>query len=601
MQNLTRLFDILDLYRGEYSQKELAFARKENGNWMPWSAADYVRQSDAIACALIDLGLEKGDKVATISGNRPEWNVLDMGAAQAGIIHVPVYPTLSLDEQKYILRHAGAKYLFVGDRSIQSKLGELRSGAPSLEGIYSFNEIDDARPWKELLTKGEELLPAMKEKIEEIKNSIHEDDLLTLIYTSGTTGTPKGVMLSHKNLLSNSMATAYKLGHGPRAMGMSHVALSFLPLCHVYERMMDYNFQINGLSVYYAESLATIARDIKEIRPHVFNTVPRLLEKVHEQVMEVGKDLTGVKKWIFDEAVKFTRKFYVGIKFNAVDQLKFKFFDKVIYSKWREALGGRINYMVSGGSALQINLHQFFWMAGMRVYEGYGLTETSPVIFVNDPMDDSRVKLGTVGPALDNGTETKLAEDGEILAKGPGLMLGYYKEEEMTREVIDQDGWFHTGDIGVLEDGQFLRITDRKKEIFKLKSGKYVAPQAVENILKGSHFIEQVFVVGENQKFASAIIVPAFDVLEKYAASKNLELKGRQEMIQHPEIDALLRKEVRQANKKLGNNEQVKRFKLVADTWSQGTGELSQTLKLKRKVLHQKYDALIREIFSIED
>ena len=296
MQNLTRLFDILDLYRGEYSQKELAFARKENGKWLPWSAADYVRQSDAVACALLDLGLEKGDKVATISGNRPEWNVLDMGAAQAGIIHVPVYPTLSLDEQKYILRHSGVKYLFVGDRSIQSKLDELRSGAPCLEGIYSFNEVEDARSWKEFVAKGEELLPTLKTKVEEIKKSIHEDDLLTLIYTSGTTGTPKGVMLSHKNLISNSKATAYKLGHGPRAMGMSHVALSFLPLCHVYERMMDYNFQINGLSVYYAESLATIARDIKEIRPHVFNTVPRLLEKVHERVMEVGKDLTGGEK-----------------------------------------------------------------------------------------------------------------------------------------------------------------------------------------------------------------------------------------------------------------------------------------------------------------
>jgi long-chain acyl-CoA synthetase len=299
--------------------------------------------------------------------------------------------------------------------------------------------------------------------------------------------------------------------------------------------------------------------------------------------------------------VKFTRKFYVGIKFNPVDQLKFNFFDKVIYSKWREALGGRINYMVSGGSALQINLHQFFWMASMRVYEGYGLTETSPVIFVNDPMDDSRVKLGTVGPLMDNGTEGKIAEDGEILARGPGLMMGYYKDEEMTREVIDEEGWFHTGDIGVLDEGKFLRITDRKKEIFKLKSGKYVAPQAVENILKGSHYIEQVLVVGENQKFASAIIVPAFDALEKFAADKKLEAANRQEMILLPEIDALLRKEVRLANKKLGNNEQVKRFKLVADTWSQATGELSQTLKLKRKVLHQKYDSQIREIFSIED
>lgn len=598
MCELTRIFDIVNLYRSDFKSKNVAFARREKGEWMKWSASDYVHQVDSFSVALLKMGLKKGDTIGSISGNRPEWNILDMGAAQVGVVHVPIYPTLSLAEQNYILTHAEVKYLFISDYAIYKRLAASLKELPHLNGVFLFDNHPAEQTWGDVIKKGTASLAEFANDLAQVKRSILPDDLFTIVYTSGTTGTPKGVMLSHKNMLSNALGTGVKLKSGPRGLGINHVALSFLPLCHVYERSVNYNFQSNGLTIYYSENLGAIVRDIKDVRPHIFNTVPRLLEKVHEKVLEVGKDLTGFKKWLFDTAVDSTQQFELGSRMNPLERLKFLILDKLIYSQWREALGGRIVYMVAGGSALQVKIHNFFWMAGMRVYEGYGLSETSPVIYVNDPLHDENVMIGTVGPVLDNGTESMIAEDGEILARGPGIMMGYYKDEKRTREVIDEDGWFHTGDIGHLENGRFLRITDRKKEIFKLKSGKYVAPQAVENMLKGSSYIEQAFVFGANEKFASAIISPSFDTLEKWSCSQQISFADRQALLDSKEILSLMRKEVHQVNRQLGQNEQVKRFRLVADTWGQTTGELSQTLKLKRKVLEDRYRIIITDIYG---
>ena len=592
---MTRIFDILDLYRVNYAGKEIAFARKVDANWNTYSSKDYLEMVELLSLGFLALGVKKGDKIGTITTNRPEWNFVDMSLAQVGAIHVPIYPTLSESDHEFIFRHAEIGMIFISDKLLLDKLMPSIKKVKLDDQVYTFNEIAGVKNWKEIAELGKAKKDEFSQMLQERKDSIKTEDLLTIIYTSGTTGSPKGVMLSHKNLLSNSMATGKML-----PLNDTHRALSFLPLCHVYERMMVYNFQLNGVSIYYVENLAKIGEFIKEIKPHVFNTVPRLLEKVYDSIIAKGKDLTGIKKFLFFWAVRIGKRYDIHKSQGWYYDQRLKIARKLIFSKWRAGLGGSVNLIVSGGSALQTRLQRIFWAAEMPIYEGFGLTETSPVIAVNDPTNTDNVMFGTVGPALP-GVTIKLAEDGEILAKGDGIMMGYYKDEAQTNEVIDQDGWLHTGDIGVMVEGRFLKITDRKKEIFKISSGKYIAPQVIENIFKESPFIEQLIVVGENQKFASAIISPSFNTLHFWAAKHKIHYHSNNDLITKPELISRIQKEVSHLNKRLGATEQIKKFRLVADEWSPVTGELSQTLKLKRKLVKARYDHLIKDIYAFED
>jgi long-chain acyl-CoA synthetase len=472
---------------------------------------------------------------------------------------------------------------------------EVLKKVPSIKAVYTFNEIEGESHWLELVQLGKNAADTLKEKLDGIKASIKPEDLLTIIYTSGTTGNPKGVMLSHHNLISNTLITKPRmpLRHPDRA-------ISFLPLCHVYERMVNYTFQVNGLGVYYVENLAKIGDFVREIKPQIFNTVPRLLERVYDNFVKKGKDLTGAKKFIYFWAIKLAHRYKKPGRNSWWYEQKRAIADKLVYKHWRNGLGGNIKFIVSGGSALQERLIRVFWAAGLRIYEGYGLTETSPVIAVNDPRDIRHVRFGTVGTPMEN-LMVKIADDGEILVKGPSVMMGYFKDEEQTKETIDEGGWLHTGDIGVMEDGLFLRITDRKKEIFKNSAGKYIAPQVIENIMKESSLIEQAMVVGENEKFASALIAPNFDYLHFWATKHKVHYEDNKDLVSKKEVIARMQKEVNKVNKRLGQVEQIKRFRMVCDSWAPETGELSPTLKLRRKELYAKYDHILREIYRVKE
>jgi long-chain acyl-CoA synthetase len=538
------------------------------------------------------MDLKKGDKIATISNNRPEWNFADMGMAQIGVVHIPIYPTISLDDFNYIFNHAEPKILLISDKLLYEKLKPLALKIPSIEAIYTFNQINGVKNWAEIIEMGKENASKYHHELEKIKSLISPNDLASIIYTSGTTGVPKGVMLSHNNLVSNFIATTRL-----HELGIQHKTLSFLPLCHIYERMMNYHFQYKGLSIYYAESMATIMENLKEVKPHIFATVPRLLERVYDGILGKGKDLPHIKKWIFFWAVNLGLKYKTNKGKGVWYHFQLSIADKLIFIKWRQALGDNVKYIVAGGAALQPRLARIFGAAGIHVLEGYGLSETSPVISCNNPLTN-QVKIGTVGPLLDD-IQVKIAEDGEILCKGPNIMLGYYKAPDLTAEVIDKDGWFHTGDVGVIEDGLYLKITDRKKEIFKLSSGKYIAPQTIENKFKESFFIEQILVIGENEKFASALISPNFTFLHNWCYIHGVRYRDNSDLIKDPKVIDRFQKEVNAMNKTMGLTEQIKRFRLVSEEWSPLTGELSPTLKLKRKFLYDKYQNVIDEIYSV--
>lgn len=587
---VTRTFDILNHALESY-EKEVALAGKVNKHWVTYSSREYLEKATLFSYGLLALGMQPGDKVAMISNNRPEWNFADMGMSQAGIIHVPVYPTLSNEEYEYIFNHAEPRLIIVSDQALYKKIRPLMEKAPSLKDIYTFNEVEGARNWKELIELGRKNEEKFKDKLKKIRDSIRENDMVTLIYTSGTTGLPKGVALSHRNLVSNVMGTIKVHPFGPESK-----SLSFLPLCHIYERMLNYHYQYKGISIYYAENLGTIVDDLRNIKPDIFTTVPRLLETVYNKIIGKGKDLPGIKKRIFFWAVNLGLRYKLHNQNSWFYRLQLKIADKLIFSKWREALGGNIKIIVSGSAALQPRIATIFWAAGIKVLEGYGLTETSPVIAVNN-YNTNEIMIGTVGPVIEE-ANVKIAEDGEILCKGPNVMLGYYKDEKMTEEAIDSEGWFHTGDVGQLIDGKYLKITDRKKEIFKLSSGKYVAPQVIENKFKESFFIEQIMVVGENEKFASALIVPNFEFLHNWCYLHKIKFRNNKELIEIPEVVARYQKEVNEINQKLAFHEQIKRFRLVHEEWSIATGELSNVLKLKRKNIYQKYEPLLREIYS---
>jgi len=587
--DVTRIFDLLDRYQ-EFFQKEDVMSGKKNGEWIKYSSQDYVNFSNYFSYGLLAMGFEKGDKIATVSNNRPEWNFVDMGMMQAGIVHVPIYPTISGDEYKHILSHSDVKGIIISDKVLYTKLKDLIGALPTIKYVYTFNDVEGVKNWMEIVDLGKNEETSWKDKLILIKEAIQPDDIATLIYTSGTTGSSKGVMLSHWNIVTNFIATS-KI----QPLDHNHKVLSFLPLCHIYERMMNYHFQYKGISIYYAENLGTIADNLKEIKADGFNTVPRLLEKVYDKIVAKGKDLPGMKRHIFSWALRLGLKYELNGANGAWYELQLKLADKLVFSKWRDAFGGQVKIIVSGGSALQPRLARLFWAAKMRVMEGYGLTETAPVLAVNHAVYPD-VRFGTVGPVLE-GVTVKIADDGEILAKGPNLMLGYYKDLEYTQQVIDEEGWFHTGDIGVMEQGKFLKITDRKKEIFKLSAGKYVAPQLIENKFKESNFIEQIMVVGENEKFASAIIAPNFNHLHFWATKHKIHFRDNCDLVKRPEIIARMQKEVDKTNKSLGEHEKIKRFRMVCEEWSPLTGELSPTLKLRRALLYEKYDSILREIY----
>lgn len=586
-----RVFDLLEKYKDTYIAKD-ALAVKRDKQWEYFSSEDYIRLSHRFAYGLMALGYKKGDKIATISNNRPEWNFTDMGMAMLGVVHVPIYPTISESEYTFILEHSAVRSLIVSDKLVYKRIANIVSNVKSIEAVYAFNkDVEGVEYWDDIMALGAEKEEEYQADLEKIKASISEDDLFTLIYTSGTTGISKGVMLSHKNILSNAIATVpiQPMAYGDRT-------LSFLPLSHVYERMMNYNYQYKGISIYYAESLATIVANLKEIKANGFNTVPRVLEKIYDNIIAKGKDLKGFKKRIFFWAVRLAFKYQLhGNSWWYNKQLAWA--DKLVYSKWRQAFGGELKLAVSGGSSLQKRLARFFYAAGIPILEGYGMTETAPVIAVNHHKYPN-IRFGTVGPVL-AGVEVKIADDGEILCKGPNVMLGYYNAPELTAEAIDEDGWMHTGDIGVLEDGKFLKITDRKKEIFKLSSGKYVAPQALENLLKASNFIEQAMIVGENEKFTSAIISPNFNYWHFWASKHRVHYRSNADLIQHPKVVARMQKEINYVNKQISVAEKVKRFRMVSEEWTPASGRLSPTLKLKRKVLYAEYEPLLKEIYAV--
>ena len=573
--SMNRIFDILDHLQENFGNKEVLAKRDASGHWKKYTVNEYVEHSYAIASALLELGLKRGDKVATIMQNRPEWNFLDMGITMAGLIHVPVYPTLNKADYSYILNHCDARCIVVGMENVYHR---VEAAIPDLElhpEIFTIAPIEGRRSFSELLELGRQHIEERRPEIDEIKRSISPEDVGTLIYTSGTTGNPKGVLLRHKSMVINAAQVASMNTHDS-----SSRVLSFLPLCHVYERVCNYMYQILGGTIYYASSLSSIGQDLKDIHAMGFCAVPRVLEMMFDKLQAAGKDLKGIKKKIYMWAFRIAQV-YDNEQTGWFYVKKYALADKLVYSKWRENLGGSPMIIVSGGSSIQERIIRLFTAAQLRVFEGYGLTETSPVISVNNPRNNE-LHPGTVGPVLPC-VEFKLALDGEILTKGDCLMLGYYKDEEYTRKVIDEEGWFHTGDIGCLVNG-YLKITDRKKEIFKLSTGKYIAPQVLENRLKESYFIEQAMVIGENEKIAAAIIVPNFDTLHFWCAKHQVHYANNEEIIRHPEVIKRIQKEITDINNTLPEHEQIRQFRLVAEVWSPQTGELSQTLKLCRAV-----------------
>jgi len=589
---VTRTFDLIEL-GCKVCPREVMFGGKHGNEWVTYSTEAVRELTDLFSCGMMSLGYTRGDHIATISPNKAEWNIVDHGLAQAGMIHVPVYPTIGHEEYSYILDHSEVKAVIVGNKQIYNKISPVVSKIPAIRAIYSFDRFNGLMAVDDIIEEGRKNRERLIGELTSVRDSVKPSDLVTIIYTSGTTGNPKGVMLSHNNLVTNAIATSTA-----HEFGLGYRALIVLPLCHVYERMMNYHFQYKGTSIYYLENMGIISETMREIRPHIANTVPRLLEKIYDNIINKGKNLSWPKKQIFFWAVN------LGLRFRLTGNTRFYRFRlgiarKLVFNKWKEALGGELRVLVSGGAALQSRLERIFWAAGIPVLQGYGLTETSPVIAVN-PLRIPDIRFETVGPVLD-GVEVKIADDGEILCKGPNVMMGYYKEQEMTAEVIDAEGWFHTGDIGRIEDGRFLRITDRKKEMFKLSAGKYISPQVIENKLKESFFIEQAMVIGENEKFASALVSPNFTFLHDWCTLHRIQYRDNADLIEIPEVIERFAREVREVNKNLGEFEQIKRFRLVTEEWTPQTGELSPTLKLRRNVLNDRYRNIINEIYSVKE
>lgn len=595
--NPTRLFDCIAYQLAHFPKEDMLAAKDENGNWRKYSTEEVRQIVHQLAGGLVHAGIGAGDgtiegrdKVAVISANRPEWLFLDLAVQMVGAVLVPLYPTLAQPELEFVLNDASVKLVFAGDAKLFDKVRDVRSKTPSVHAIYCFDEYSAALHWKELLVHSEERYQAAAHAAAE---KVQKHDLATIIYTSGTTGTPKGVMLSHNNIISNLKSSEPIFQSFCDA---SDRALSFLPLNHIFERMISYIYMYNGVSIYYAQSMDTIGENLKEVKPTVFSTVPRLLEKVYDKIIGKGQELTGLKRKLFFWAVDIGGKYDPQKNQGALYYLQLAIANKLIFKKWRDALGGNIKAIVTGAAACQVRLLKIFTAGKISILEGYGLTETSPVISVNR-YDMNERRFGTVGLVID-GVELKIEQDGEICCRGENVMMGYYKRPDLTAEVIDAEGFFHTGDIGIVEDQKFLKITDRKKEIFKTSGGKYVAPQPIENKMKESKFIEQMMVVGADQKFTAALIVPAYESLIIWAKSNQVEHDSNEALIRQPKVLEMYKQIIESYNQSFNPVEQVKKFELLPNEWTVDGGELTPTLKLRRKIIAEKYNQQIARIYS---
>ncbi len=585
----TRLFDFISHQR-DHHPLEKSFSTKYNGKWESISSEIFCEQAEAISNALIELGIEAQDKIAMISSNnRTEWSLVDIGLLTVGAVNVPIYPTISAQDYEYILNHSESQYCFVSDKEVYDKVMAVKKNIKSLKKVYSFDQIDGCAHWSELLDIGKD--KPHQETVQKRKDEVNPADLATIIYTSGTTGVPKGVMLSHHNVVSNVLSSSKRL---PLTIGEAS-ALSFLPVCHIFERVILYIYMYNSVSVYFAESLETIADNLREVKPQVMTAVPRLLEKVYDKIYAKGEELSGVKQKLFYWAVNIGLQYEPYGQNGAWYEFKLKIARKLILSKWQEALGGNLKLIASGSAALQPRLARVFTAAGMTLVEGYGLTETSPVISVND-MRKSHFRIGTVGKVID-GVTVKIAEDGEILCKGPNVMMGYYKEEAKTKEVMTGE-FFHTGDIGELDQEGFLKITDRKKEMFKTSGGKYIAPQVIENQMKQSLFIEQIMVVGAGRKMPTALIQPNVEFVMNWLSDHGIQVNSLEEAVKKNKLIAAFQKEIDHHNSFFGSWEQIKKFQLTPNEWTIDEGHLTPTMKLKRKVIAEKYTALIEDMYA---
>jgi len=595
MNEHSRIFDYIDFQLNRFPKPDM-FSGKVNGVWKKYSTAEVKDTINKLSAGLIKLGvtgndmtIERQDKIALISKNRPEWLMLDMACQQAGAAICPIYPTTNVNELEFIFNDATVKHVFVSGQEILDKVNIIRSRVPSLINVYSFDELPGVIYWKTLIA---DITPADLDKMEAVKATIKAEHCATIIYTSGTTGTPKGVMLSHRNIVTNVINSKNSF---PFTDDLEGRALSFLPLNHIFERMVSLIYISSGASIYYAESLDTIAENLKEVKPTLFSTVPRLLEKTYEKIMAKGAELTGIKRKLFYWSVALATE-YDNIKPQSLwYKMQLALANKLIFSKWREALGGNIQLIVTGGAACQVRLIRIFTAAGIPIYEGYGPTENSPVISVNCRRKGG-TKFGTVGLVIE-GQEVKLEADGEICVKGPSVMMGYYKRPELTAETII-DGWLHTGDIGIFEDGKYLKITDRKKELFKTSGGKYVAPQPIENKMKESPFVEQMMVVGAEQKFVGALIVPSIINLKEWMLHKEIPFITIEDAIHNPKVLNLYRELIDSFNAFFNQVEQIKKFELLPHEWTIDSGELTPTLKLKRKVIMEKYKTAVERIYS---
>ena len=587
MKDITRIFDFPYHQLNTY-HLDKAFSTKYDGEWVSISSQEYINQANAISRGLLNLGVKPNDKIAIISStNRTEWNILDIGVLQIGAQNIPIYPTICAEDYEYILNHSEALYCFVSDITVLEKLNAIKQNT-TIKGVYTFDDIEGENSWKDILKLG--LNSSNQKEVELIKAQVTPQDLATIIYTSGTTGTPKGVMLSHNNLVSNVLDSEKRV---PFRLGESK-ALSFLPICHVFERMILYLYQYCGVEIYFAESIEKMNDNLKEVKPNVMTAVPRLYEKVYDKIIAKGADLKGIKRGLFFWAVN------LGLKFEPYGQngwwyeLQLKIARKLIFIKWQEGMGGNLELMVSGSAALQTRLARVFAAAGLPIMEGYGLTETSPVISVND-MRNGGFRIGTVGKIIDH-VDVKIADDGEILVKGPNVMMGYYKDVEKTKEVMTGE-YFHTGDIGEIDADGFLKITDRKKEMFKTSGGKYVAPTIIENQFKQSRFIEQIMVIGEGEKMPAALIQLNFEFAKEWMKRHDISVTSNEEVIKNPKLLERIQEEIDTANKNFGNWEQIKRFEITPDTWTIDGGHLTPTMKMKRKVIKEIYSDLYEKIY----
>ncbi|MDP2067501.1 MAG: long-chain fatty acid--CoA ligase [Lutibacter sp.] len=592
-REITRLFDFA-YYQLEKYNLEKAFTTKYNGKWISTSTREYIDKANAISRGLLRLGVKPGDKIAVItSANRTEWNILDIGIMQLGAISIPIYPTISKEEYAYIFNHSEAIYCFLSDAVLYEKAISAKKNAPSIKEIYSFEEIEGCQNWEEVLALGKD--ESNQPEVEALKDTVKPFDLATIIYTSGTTGQPKGVMLSHNNIVTNVLDSFPRL---PLILGTTRT-LSFLPICHIFERMLHYLYQYSGTSIYFAESIEKLGENIKETNPNLMSVVPRLLEKIYDGIIAKGSELKGIKRVLFFWAVELGLKYEPYGKNGLFYEMQLAIANKIIFVKWREALGGNLTTMVSGSAALQPRLARIFSAAKMQVMEGYGLTETSPVVSVN-MYKGNLFKIGTVGKPIGN-VEVKIAEDGEILVKGPNVMLGYYKDPEKTASVMTEE-YFHTGDKGEVDADGFLKITGRKKEIFKTSGGKYIVPALLENQMKQSRFIEQIIVIGEGQKMPAAIIQPNFDFLRKWAKIHHEPiLQNNQDLIENPIVIERIQQEIDEGNKNFGKWETIKRFELTPEVWGIDNGLLTPTMKPKRDEIISRYKQLYNKIYEIKE